>query len=39
MSKILLYGKLTPKQSIYIIIVHRMCKNEIVTVTTKATFG
>jgi hypothetical protein len=39
MPKILQYCKLTPKQIIYMIIVNRMRKDEIVTVTTKATFG
>lgn len=37
MSKILQYCKLAPKQIIYMIIVNRMHKGEIVTVTTKAT--
>ena len=39
MPKILQYCKLTPKQIIYMIIVNRMRKDEIVTVTTKVTFG
>ena len=39
MPKILQYCKLTPKQIIYMIIVNRMRKDEILTVTTKATSG
>jgi hypothetical protein len=37
MSKILQYSKLTPKQIIYMIIVNRIRKDEIVTVIIKAT--